>query len=703
MSRFLALIAAFASAAYSADFTTYIGDENQYQVTALTTDSAGNTYLTGGRVIQLPVGGPLDDVFVTKLDSAGAIVFTTTFGGKGFDEGYAIAVDAAGDIWVGGSTSSDDFPLRNALETSLVLSDAGFLVELAPDGTVIYSSYFGGIVNGIALDPGGNVYLTGITTFNEFPTTPGLPNGTSVLFPAGINTVSGAFITKLDPTGSNIIYSAVISGLAVDCGSGSSCFLSNRVTTGVGIALDSAGDAFIAGNANVTDLPITSGAVAGFGAFAAAINAAGAKMIYLTYLGPPAGDIEFPGPPETITATGIAADAAGAAYLTGYTNDSNFPATAGAYQTMLNGGASSSNPYNTPSDAFAVKLNPAGALVWGTYLGGPVSDVAHAIALDSSGDVWLAGNNGAGFPGGGPGFIAQAGDFLAELSGDGSKLLYTAEFASDTAGQTLAIDANGVLHVAGDAGLVSTIAPGQPPTSRVFGIMNAAAGPVSGRVAPGEVISIFGFGIGPAAPATAKPSNGFFPTSLSGVQVLVNGTAVPLLYVSASQINAEIPEPIPGQQNDNTVIQVVNGSAMLPDFRVSVDQTIFGVFLNSDGSIAALNQDGTLNSASNPAKLGTIVSMWATGFSSSGAILDGAVTKGADDWCLYCQISVGEAASETVQYAGAAPGLIDGVMQINFMIPTTLSITSPAQLSVDFNDFGASGFVWVTGLTGSPQ
>ncbi len=212
--RYFILLVIFASAA-SADFTTYIGDENQYQVAAIATDSAANTYVTGSRIIQ-----SASDVFVTKLDATGNIAFTTTFGGKGSDLGNAIALDAAGNIWIGGTTSSENFPLRDALQTSQGTADTGFLVELASDGTVIYSSYFGGLlgrstVNGVTTDASGNVYVTGTTDSSDFPTTSGLPAGKVTA--NEITSVSGVFITKLDPTGVKILFSALIVGTALDC------------------------------------------------------------------------------------------------------------------------------------------------------------------------------------------------------------------------------------------------------------------------------------------------------------------------------------------------------------------------------------------------------------------------------------------------------------------------------------------------------
>src|ERR1035441_6762254 len=178
-SKLIAL-AILASAGYGTDFTTYIGDANQYYVAAIAVDAAGNSYVTGSRALQVGTQST-SDVFVTKLDSLGNIVFTTTFGGKGSDQGNAIAVDPTGNIWVGGNTTSDNFPLHDALQTILTTNDAGqggFLVKLAPDGTVVYSSYFGGLlgnstVGGVAADLAGNVYLTGSTFSSDFPTTPG--------------------------------------------------------------------------------------------------------------------------------------------------------------------------------------------------------------------------------------------------------------------------------------------------------------------------------------------------------------------------------------------------------------------------------------------------------------------------------------------------------------------------------------------------
>jgi len=172
---------------------------------------------------------------------------------------------------------------------------------------------------------------------------------------------------------------------------------------------------------------------------------------------------------------------------------------------------------------------------------------------------------------------------------------------------------------------------------RIFGIANAAYGPLLGRIVPAEVISIYGPHIGPATPVTATASaSGLLPTSLAGVQVFFNGVAMPLLYVSDSQINAVAPQSAtPGS---SMTVHIVSNSVTSPDFPATVVTAEPEVFQKADGTAAAVNQDGTLNSSANPAKAGAIVSIWATG---TGSIypqpLDGQISTAAQDYDC-CQI-----------------------------------------------------------------
>ena len=540
------------STAYCADFTTYVGGATptpyyQSTVGALATDAQGDTYVTGS--------GSFVNAFVTKLDPTGGIVFTITFGGDyTFSYGNSIAVDPLGNIWVGGQTEASNFPLVNALQSSVVsFGTTGFLVKMAPDGTVLCSSYFGGTlgasaINGVATDPSGNVYVTGFTQASDFPTTPGLPasqvNG-------GFSTpVYGLFAAKLDSTGQKILYSTVIAGAAC-----SFCFAGDPKTVGYGIAVDGSGNALVAGISNTALPGIATGISPG--AFVFKINAAGNMLVYFTYVGVAENDTNSI-PTITFGPRPVAMDASGNAYVTGYTYGPDFPATPGAYRTTYDAGH---NP-----EAFAMKLSPVGTTVWATLLGGQgnFNTTAAAISLDSADNVWLTGEN------------AQSANFVAQLSADGSALPYLAEFPPAEAGQDIAVDQSGVVYFAGPIGLISTITPTQPLTPRVLSIANAGSGQLSGLIAPGEIISLFGTGLGPAIPVAASPLNGLFPTSLGGVQVLVDDMPIPLLYVSASQINAEIPAPINRLKNGLADVRVLNNSTTLPDFRLLATTSVPG-------------------------------------------------------------------------------------------------------------------------------
>jgi uncharacterized protein (TIGR03437 family) len=184
------------------------------------------------------------------------------------------------------------------------------------------------------------------------------------------------------------------------------------------------------------------------------------------------------------------------------------------------------------------------------------------------------------------------------------------------------------------------------------------------------LISIYGLHLGPAAPVSAEfDGAGFLPTTLGGVQVTINSTPAPLLYVSATQINAVAPLELTA--GSAAELQIAQNGTPWPAFRVMVDIAAPQVFQNSDGSAAAINQDGTVNSKTNPAPVGSYVAVWATGtgyFPGS----DGQMATGANQFCSlggYCNvISVLDGNTANLYYIGAAPGTVNGVVQINFQV-----------------------------------
>jgi len=286
------------------------------------------------------------------------LVYATYLGGSGGEAGGGIAVDAAGAAYVTGTTGSTDFPTTpGAIQTTyggggtfpLREGDA-FVTKLNAAGTaLVYSTYLGGsskdVASGIAVDAAGAAYVTGYTASTDF--TAGCTDPCTVLN-GTLNFAFDAFVTKLNPTGTALVYSTYLGGSGGD--------------VSYGIAVDAAGAAYVTGFTRSTDFTagctapctVLNGTLGGFGdAFVTKINAAGTALVYSTYLGG-SGDEE---------GHGIAVDAAGAVYVTGYTNSPDFTASCTGPCTVLDGTYGG----NGWTDAFATKINAAGtALVYST-------------------------------------------------------------------------------------------------------------------------------------------------------------------------------------------------------------------------------------------------------------------------------------------------------------------------------------------------
>ena len=699
--------------AIAGDFTTSLGDTYPYTFSAITTDPAGNTYVVGSRQIGLGASfavidglappsffstpGP-SDVFVSKLDPNGQLLFTDTFGGKGIDQGLAIALDPSGNIYIAGSTTSPDFPLSKALQTQPNTSGTGFIMKLSNDGTtILYSTYFGGTlgttsISSLASDSKGNLYLTGSTNAPDFPHTPGLPFGPfpTPALPSPLKQLApipGAIIASISAAGDKILYAGAIVG--------SSSIVTFPApgpigTTGAAIAVDAAGNAYIAGNSTL-NLPATAGVLSptGIGAFVAKVNAGGTGLGYLTYLS--AGEnIDIMEPISTVANVlyAIAVDAAGNAYLAGATSDPKFPTTPGTLQPGFHVPPGiTTGPTPVIYEGFLAKLKPDGSgMAWATILdrgnASGAGTFVQSIANDAAGIVWATGITGSTvFPS--TTGISTGPDFVVGLNASASTLTYEESSPLGTVGQSIAVDPSGLVHVAGANGFVSSIAPAAPPSMMISDFQNAAGGNATARISPAEVIAIFGQGIGPATPAVATVANGFYPTALGGVQVTINGVNMPLLYVSSSQINAVVPMAI--ATGAGATVRVVNGTSVSPAYPVWMVANAPQAFST------VLNQDGTVNTPTNPAKSGSTVSIFATGWPSNfSGLADGQIATAMQDSCMLCQVLTLNAQSPanfTLLYGGTAPGFVVGVTQFNVRLGTT---GSQSEIGVNLEIFGAA-------------
>lgn len=350
-------------------YSTYLGGSSIDEATSIAIDSSGNAYVTGETLsTNFPVRGSFQslnagnsDAFVFKLDSTGALVYSTYIGGSVSDRGNGIAVDASGNAYVIGRSNSLNFPTTaGAFQTSYRGGDFdAFIFKLNAQGSaLVYSSYIGGTENdsglSVAVDASGNAHLTGGTRSVDFPTT------ASAYQPA----ISGGtdwYVMKLNAAGSAPVYSTFLGGSATDRASG--------------IAVDSSGNAYVAGYSNSTDFPMMNAlqSLSGgsYDAVIVKLNAAGG-LIFSTYYGGSGDD----------RANAVALDASGNVYVTGQTASQNLTVT-NAFQSAYGGGA---------SDAFVIKLNSAGtSRVYATYLGGSGDDKGYGIAVDSSGNAFITG------------------------------------------------------------------------------------------------------------------------------------------------------------------------------------------------------------------------------------------------------------------------------------------------------------------------
>ncbi len=350
-------------------YSTYLGGDGNDYGFAVAVDGSGNAYLTGYTLSDnFPsTAGALQahrsagaDAFVTKLNPNGlALVYSTYLGGQATEMSTAIAVDATGNAFVTGSISSEGLSTPNVVQPRIRGDMDCFVAKLNPSGsTLVYFTYLGGSQEeggaSVAIDSGGNAYVTGTTFSLDFPTVRAI----QASFGGGRD---DAFVAKINATGSSIVYSTYLGGSSFDLGNH--------------IAVDSTGNAYVVGFTDSTNFPTANPIQASLGGrrdvFLAKLNPTGSAFVYSTYLG---GDNDDQG-------YGVVADPSGNTYLTGGTASINFP-LADPLQSHLGGNG----------DAFVAKVNPTGSgLIYWTFLGGSKGDYGLGIALDDSGNAYVTG------------------------------------------------------------------------------------------------------------------------------------------------------------------------------------------------------------------------------------------------------------------------------------------------------------------------
>jgi len=649
-------------------YSTRIGGLGRDVARAVAVDETGNAYIVGtttsedfptssaGYQRRLAGRGQgeyaLGDCFIVKLNNAGsALQYSTYLGGAQSDMCSSVAVDTAGNAYVAGLTGSSNFPVSETAyqrtfrgggeQTHLKASDA-FVAKMNPAGSaLLYSTFLGGTLDdaatAIAIDGSGNAYVTGFTSSGNFPVTGSAPQRTYGGAGGSDTVVFGdAFVAKLNPGGTGLLYSTYLGGRQDD--------------VAYGLALDAQGNVYVAGNTLSTNFPVTDQAYQrtymGFAstaltsagdAFVAKLNPAGSAWVYATYLGGSKDD----------AALGLAIDSGGNAHVTGYTTSTNYPLTSDARQATYKG-ESMQNAVIT-GDAFYSQLNPAGsALVYSTYLGGFSDDLGMGVAVDPSGNVLVTGGTAsADFP-----------------STSGS---YQAAFAGGQAGPMFPV---------GDAFLMrfgATATPPPPPvgTDVTIGAVASAASYAGGGVAPGEIVVLTGTNIGPDTLTTLAVSDSRVTTTLAGTRVLFDGVASPIVYASARQTSVIVPYATAGRARTSIVVE--RGAARSAALEVPVlaaKPALFTANASGRGQGAILNENYSYNSEAIPVEKGRIVMLYGTGEGQtnppgSDGLLANLVFPRPT---LPVTVTIG-GRTANVLYAGAAPNQIAGLFQMNVEVP----------------------------------
>jgi uncharacterized protein (TIGR03437 family) len=635
------LTLAAATASFPAlTYSTYLRDN--FTPVAVGTDPSGNVYVAGNVQVDPPNTNTM--VMVAKLNPQGTkYLYVRFLGGSVNDTAYAMAVDRSGSVYLAGLTISPDFPVTNNSNFATPPTsgtERSFAAKLDPSGQLAFATMLGGSTNSfaqaVAVNASGQMLVSGTSVGPGFPSTPGVFSVSDTSFVP--------FLIELDATGSKILFSA----------------------TGIGgsaLTFDAAGNIYMAGTTSSLTYPLTPGTYQptfprfqtcfppcmgtfqGGNQYVTKLDATGTKMIYSTAVSGTSGTQNG----------GISVDTAGNVYLTGLAAN-GYPYTVPA--PTLSGTPPLNAALSTPALPFLTKLDPAGQnLLYSVPVGGA------GVQVDANGFAYVGGLLGqfntydvatqlpalASIPAGclapslanrtRSGYAAQvdaAGNVtgtrflngstlvLSSVSLTGSTLWLTAStFLADFPFTPNAIVESTIKQARVPGAFVGAVDFGaaQPPagTPQVACVMDAADLLPAGPLAPLQLLTLFGTGLGPSAPVSAPDTN---TTSLGGVTATFGGTPADLLYASSNQLNLALP-PIPVQFG-GAILQVnTNGLAAAPLlFPQTAAAPSFFVYTDNFSPLfqqlvlVAINADGSVNSVSNPAHLASTVTVFINGLSN---------------------------------------------------------------------------------------
>lgn len=645
-----------------------------------------------------------------------------------------VAVDAAGNLYIADSVNQRIRKVSNGVITTL----AGGGTQLGDNGLATSAQL--GVPYGITLDPAGSLYVAGayIDNFGRIrkvsnrvsSTVAGGGTQLGDSGPATKGQLSSPRAVTLDSVGNlyvadynnhriRRIFNGVITtvagngtpGYSGDNGSATDAQLQYPH----GVAVDSAGNLYIADNGNNRIRKVSNGVIttlagngtAGFsGDNGPAINAQMGPLL------------------------GIAVDFGGNVYVA--SGDRVRKVAGGVITTVAGNGTPGFSGDNGPATSaqlaqpYGVTLDSSGTLYIADYNNNRIRKVSNGVitTIAGNGTFGFSGDNGAAnnaqlnIPEGvavdaaGNLYIADYGNhrvrkvsngIITTVAGNG-----TPSFSGDNGPATSAqlynpsgitLDAVGNVYVVDSVNnRIRVLTPSQRSAPTITGVNNAASN-LTGPIAPGEIVTITGLGLGPTQLASGHLGNGgLYDSQLAGTSVQVNGVAAPMIYTSGTQVSAIVPYEVSGPTAQVTVIYQGQTSAPTTIALVPSAPALFTLDSTGKGQAAAVNQDGSINTPETPNRIGSVLSLFATGegLTSPPGVDGKPATPPLPTPNLPVNVTIGGVNVNVLQYVGAAPGQVAGLLQINVPLPAGITAGSAVPVVIRVGEASSQAGVTIS-------